>query len=62
MILWGHGESDNDDDDDDDDDYDNSDDVEGQDNHHGVIYDDGSESHSDGKVDTGVMGNNNDDG
>ena len=61
MILWGHGESDNDDDDDDDD-YDNSDDVEGQGNHHGVIYDDGGESHSDEKVDTGVMGNNNDDG
>ena len=48
MILWRHGEGDNDDDDDDDDD--NSDDVEGRDNHHGVIYDHGSERHSDGKV------------
>lgn len=60
MILWRHGEGDNDDDDDDE--VDNSDDVEGRDNHYGVIYDDGSERHSDGKVEYGSHGYDNDDG
>lgn len=54
MILWRHGEGDNDDDDDDE--VDNSDDVEGRDNHYGVIYDHGSERHSDGRWSMGVTG------